>query len=294
MLLYPYARRWKWRECGYVSLRYFAPMSFVKFLKTKEFRKHLLRILGVNVLLIALIWLFLRWYTQHGDFVSVPELRGMPCGEAMASLEALDLTSLVVDSIYSADQEGGTVFFQSPEAESRVKEGRKIFLKVYARIPPLETINIEQGEFGAVAVIKLKNKGMEVTLREEENNTLAGAVVRITRDGKAVKAGEQLPRGSALTVYIGKSSRARVPAPDLTGLSLEAALALLDQQQLLLGNVHFIYPEAPSAADSALARVCSQRPPFDPENPLAKGSIIDVEVSTEPCQGDTTAGSPGL
>ncbi|MBL7942772.1 MAG: PASTA domain-containing protein, partial [Flavobacteriales bacterium] len=238
-------------------------MSFVKFLKTKEFRKNVLRILLVYVLLAALIWLFLRWYTDHGDFVTVPEVKGTTLEEATTALAERNLDFMVVDSIYSAENEGGTVFFQSPEPESKVKEGRKIFLKVYALIPPMETINIEEGEFGNVAVIKLKNKGMTVNLKEEENNTLAGAVIRITHKGKRVKSGEQLPRGSDLTVYIGKSSKARVVAPNLSGLSIAELQDILDSHQLLLGTITFQFPESPSAADSVAARVCSQRPPYD-------------------------------
>lgn len=262
-------------------------MSFIQFIKTRDFRKHLLRIVFVNIALLLLIWLYLRWYTDHGEFISVPDLSGMSLADAAGTLSGRGLNFNLVDSIYNEKEKGGSVFWQSPEPESKVKEGRKIFLKVYSIMPPLEKINIEEGEYGTVAIIKLKNKGMKVTTREEDNNTFVGSVIRVTHHGKKVKPGEQLPRGSELTVFIGRATNSKMIVPNLVGLPLDSLQLKLEAVNLLLGNVIFDFPESPTSADSSLARVCRQRPEHDVEMPVPAGSLVDVYVSTQPCTADT-------
>ncbi|MDZ4823994.1 MAG: PASTA domain-containing protein [Flavobacteriales bacterium] len=263
-------------------------MPFLQFAKTKDFRKHLLRIVLVNLVIVLLIWLYLRWYTDHGEFVSVPDLKTMSLEEAAKSLEERDLNYMIVDSLYNEGEKGGTVFSQSPEPESKVKEGRKIFLKVYSMLPPMEKINIEEGEYGAVALIKLRNKGMKVTAKEEDNNTFVASVIRVMHQGRRIKAGEELPRGSDVTVFIGRATHSKVVVPNLVGLGLDSLQLQLESAHLLLGNIIFDFPESPSVSDSSLARTCRQDPAHDPELPVAPGTFVDVYLSTQPCVADTT------
>ena len=137
-------------------------MSFWGYLKSKDGKRGLLRLLGVYVGVTILVMIFLWWYTDHGQQVSVPNLSGMTVEEATTALEDLNLEVLVIDSIYDKKAKPGTVLEQSPAPEQKVKEGRSVFLTIYRILPPQETINIKEGDFAQVAIIKLKNKGMTV------------------------------------------------------------------------------------------------------------------------------------
>ena len=65
-------------------------MTFFQYLKTKRAWK----IMGYVALgylgFILLSWFLLSWYTNHGEFVSIPEVKGKSVEEAIEILEDLD------------------------------------------------------------------------------------------------------------------------------------------------------------------------------------------------------------
>lgn len=266
-------------------------MSLREFIKTKDFRKHLLRILGVYVAVILVIWLYLAWYTDHGEFISVPEVRGMSFEEAVTSIEDRDLKYVVVDSIYVENAKGGTVMEQSPLPESQVKEGREVFLTTYRVSPPLETINIEEGEYAQVALIKLNNKGIKVRKIEEPNNQMIGAVIKLTYKGKKLKAGSQVKRGEEVTMHIGVSANEQVLVPNLAGMTLDSAMATLERAELMMG-LTISNTSLTSSADSLAARVCSQSPAYSSDVYVPKGQIVDLWIAVGPCEPDSIPVTP--
>lgn len=261
-------------------------MGLFKFAWSTEGKKILVKILALYIVLAIAIWLFLAWYTDHGEQISVPDLSGMSISQAQTALEERDLTLLVVDSIYDRKGKGGMVVSQEPKPESKVKDGRQIFVTVYRKLPPQETINIEEGDFAQVAIIKLKNKGIDYTLKEVPNNSLVGAVISLTHKGKRLKAGDKIARGEKVVLSVGVSTQTDVQIPNLTGLSYTEAMAILDNLNLL-GQAFFMY-DVQSSADSAVGRVCEQDPAFDPEAPgVSPGKLVDFKLYNTPCSEDT-------
>lgn len=261
-------------------------MSFFGYLKSKDGKRSLLRLLGVYAIVTILVMIFLWWYTDHGQQVSVPNLSGMTVEEAKAALDDLSLEVLVIDSIYDKKAKPGTVLEQSPAPEQKVKEGRAVFLTIYRILPPQETINIKEGDFAQVAIIKLKNKGIEFDVKYVPNNSLVGAVISVTYKGKRLKPGDQIARGNKVVLSIGTSADETVVVPDLRGLSYEGAMTLLDSLNLM-GQAFFMY-DIQSSADSAVGRICEQDPAYDPEAPgVAPGRIIDFRLYSEPCSTDS-------
>jgi len=256
-------------------------MSFFKFTVSKEGRKHILRIALVYAGIIAILWGLLRWYTDHGEQVSVPDLKGMTFNDAAAALESRNLEYMVVDSIYDENAVAGAVLDQSPAPESKVKEGRKIFLTVYRMQPPMEKLNIKEGEFAQVAIIKLKNKGIKFDLKNVPNNNMVGSVVHITYNGKKLKPGDLIARGEKIILSVGVADNASIQLPDLQGLTYYRAMEILDSLNLMGQGI--FEPEAKSTQDSANYRVRRQNPAYDPEAPpLEPGRIIDFWLSDQP------------
>lgn len=257
-------------------------MGFLGFLKTKKARKIVLQLLGVYFLVVVGVWFFLSWYTDHGQQVSVPDLTGMTAEEAEELLATKSLSFLVVDSIYTKNAKGGTILDQNPIPESKVKEGRQVFVTVYRSQAPQETINIQEGDFAQVAIIKLKNKGIDFDTKFVPNNSMVGSVISLTHKGKKIKAGDKIFRGEKVVLTIGTAVDQLVRIPNLQGMSYDRAMNVLDSLNLM-GQAFFMYT-IQSSADSAVGRVCSQDPEFDPDAPgVAAGKLVDFRLYNTPC-----------
>lgn len=266
-------------------------MSFGQFIRTPEFRSNALRIVLVYAGVIVLSWLFLWWYTGHGEQVSVPDLKGMTLQEAETTLSSRGLHYLVIDSVYDEAGKGGVIMEQSPPPESQVKEGREVFLTVFRYKPPMETVNIEEGDFAQVAIIKLRNKGIKYDIKYVPNNSMVGSVIGLTYKGKKVRKNDQVPRGETVVLTVGESDTGTVQIPNLTGKTYAEALALLDSLHLS-AQPHFENNPL-TAQDSAICRVCRQLPAYNPGDPgVPPGRFVDFWLSDTPCTADTTQTNP--
>jgi len=216
-------------------------------------------------------------------------LRGKSLSEAILALEDRELTHLVIDSIYDRKATPGEVVDQSPGVESQVKEGRQVFLTIYRFSPPMETINIKEGDYAAVAMIKLHNKGIECDTVYEDNNTFVGSVIRVTHRGKKIKPDTQIARGDRLTLVIGRSVRSKVIVPDLFGLTCKEVEMMLDTMNLICNCKFEPMVSSPSSQDSVTYRVCRQDPKHDPVIGTTAGRIVDIWLYNTPCPNDTTS-----
>ncbi|MEP3043827.1 PASTA domain-containing protein, partial [Nonlabens ulvanivorans] len=92
-------------------------MSFIKFLFTKTFLKHLLLAIA---LVVALCFVYLFWlssYTNHGQKIQVPNLAKLSLVEVDEQLEELDLRRKLIDSSsYNPEYPPRSVIEQDPAA----------------------------------------------------------------------------------------------------------------------------------------------------------------------------------
>ena len=261
-------------------------MNFLQFFKTKAAWGVVFSQMGLYVALLLLSWFGLSWYTGHGASITIPEVKGKQAQEAKLILEGLDLEVVIVDSVWSDTAAKGSVRDINPEAGSIVKEGRKIFLTIFRSTPPMETMNIQVGEYADVAKIKLDNKGITYDVEIQPNNNFVGSLIAIKYNGRNVEFNEQLPRGTRVQLIIGEADETTVPIPDLFGLTYIDAIRLL--HSLRLQNQLF-FDVPPSATDSIQYKVCRQEPPFSKLTiPVTTGSIVDIYLSKVPCERDST------
>jgi eukaryotic-like serine/threonine-protein kinase len=263
-------------------------MAFIQFLKTSQFRRSMLRIVLIYVAVLATIWFGLMWYTDHGEYISVPDLQGMSLEEAVIALEERDLEVLVIDSIFDKKAKAGTIIEQSPAPDSQVKEGRQVFLTIYRYSKPMERLGVKEGDFAAVAFIKLQNKGIEFDTLYENNNVFVGSIIRLVYAGKRVGPEAMIPRGDRVQLVIGRAASEKIMVPNLRGKTCREAESILDTLGLVC-NCRF-EPEIslPSTQDSLVFHVCRQDPPFDPlSQGTTPGRIVDLWLYNEPCPSDT-------
>ncbi len=106
-------------------------MSLINFLKCKVFLKQIgWAIFAIVVLsFVSLKWL--KYSTNHGQFIEVPMLKGKTLDVVEMELNDKDLQMMVQDSAnYNPDYPKYSVIDQQPEAGFLVKEHRKIYLTI--------------------------------------------------------------------------------------------------------------------------------------------------------------------
>ncbi|MEN9333194.1 MAG: hypothetical protein RLY35_374 [Bacteroidota bacterium] len=262
-------------------------MSFVQYLRSKPGMKMVGYVIGANLLGILLSWFWLSWYTDHGEFVTIPQLKGQSLEQAIEILEDLDMEPVVIDSIWSDTAAKGSINYVMPAPGSTIKSGRQVYLTIFSKTPPMETITIKSGEYAAVAMVKLKNKGIDYDVSYQPNNNFVGSVIGIRYQGKEIKFNDLLPRGCKVVLIVGTGDNAKIPVPDLHGLTYLEAQRLLKSLGLI---PQLFFDTTPADADSLDFKVCTQEPPYSPGAlDLNSGSIMDIYLTKQPCPRDTTA-----
>lgn len=157
----------------------------------------------VAILLFVLTLLFLNVYTRHGQNVVVPQLQGFQEEEAEAILKSKGLDIQVVDSIYKKDAVPGSIIDQTPKPNNKVKEGRDIYVTIYARNPQQVSVP-GLVDFSARQAIALLNSiGFTQIAIEEVPAQYSGLVISVEYRGKKLTSDEQIPAGSPLKLVVG-------------------------------------------------------------------------------------------
>ena len=123
--------------------------------------KNILLAAVVVAILVVVLVLSLRGYTKHGKEITVPDINGLYIEEAKITLSAEGLLLEVIDSTYSNKAPLGTIVEQNPIANSKVKEGRTIYVIQNARMrrpvvmPPMRDISLCQAEATLRSLIAL-------------------------------------------------------------------------------------------------------------------------------------------
>ncbi|MEY8847440.1 PASTA domain-containing protein [Psychroserpens sp. XS_ASV72] len=183
-------------------------MSFIKFLKSKEFLKQIALALVALVVFVFLTLWWLKSTTNHGEFVVVPDLKGKTVETAKIELNDNDLVMEIQDSAnFNPDYPKYSVIEQYPEAGSQVKEDRKIYLILnpsgYRKVavPDIVRRTFRQ------AKPTLEALGFEVGEVTYADDIGKDEVLSIRHKGSPIKAGEMLPLTSKIDLVLGNGNR---------------------------------------------------------------------------------------
>lgn len=178
--------------------------TFFAFLKTKQFFIQL----GIIVSVIFII-LFstLRWlssYTDHGNFVLVPEFKGKSISELDTFIEEKGVLYEIIDSIYDPKEKAGIVLRQDPESNTAVKHNRTVYLYVTGRVAPQITMPKLVDRSERQARLILRSYGLKVGAVSEQQADCNGCVIAQLVGNKEVAAGTAVKKGSVVNLVIGK------------------------------------------------------------------------------------------
>lgn len=183
-------------------------MSAFKFLTSKVFFKQLLLAIGA---LVVLCFVMLRWLnhtTNHGEFETVPNLKGKSLDVATIELKENHLVIEIQDSAnYNPDYPRFSVIDQSPKAGANVKENRKVYITVnpsgYRKItvPDLKERTFRQ------AKPMLEALGFKVGKITYIDNIAKDLVLDVQYKGADIKEGTKLPKTTSIDLILGNGTR---------------------------------------------------------------------------------------
>jgi beta-lactam-binding protein with PASTA domain len=258
-------------------------MNFLRFIFSRVFLKHLSYAIAGTFLILAILFLFLRIFTRHGQALSVPDLTGYSLIEADSILRERELRFEVVDSVYNNNVDRGSIIDQNPRPEFKVKENRTIFLTINAfnpefiRMPDVVGVSLRQA--GAI----IETAGLKIGKLTYVPDIAVNNVLKQKFRGNEIEKGDSILKGSEVDLVLGRGlSNERTAAPDLIGLPMEDAAHKITRRYLNMGAV--IYDRSfIDAEDSAMAFVWKQRPVYDEENEILinLGASVDIWVTVD-------------
>jgi eukaryotic-like serine/threonine-protein kinase len=190
---------------NYLTSRVFFGQAFVAF-----------------VILAVLSYLFMHWLTfttDHGHEITVPNLAKLSEEQVEEKLDDLDLDYVLLDSVdYNSDFPKFSVVEQDPLPGAKVKEGRKVYIKINAsgfssvKIPDLIDKTYRE------AVPTLKALGLEEGTITYIPNLGKDMVLEMRFKGRNLKVGDRVLKASKIDLVLGDGKESYMEEVDSTAV----------------------------------------------------------------------------
>lgn len=251
------------------------------FLISKVFLKNLALAVGIILTLLIIVFSGLSIYTRHGDYYSVPDLKGLTEVQFTKLIEQKDLRYLVIDSVHINQLVPGAVVEQTPKAGSMVKKQRTIFLTINALTPEKVPLPRLTDYSLRNAQVVLQSYGLKtgrlIFVPSEYTNLVLGQHYK----GKPIETGTLVMKGAEIDLLIGKGLSSEVTSvPYLKGLTIDQAKTYLQSIAINLGTIAFDTTIVTSM-DSSKAIIWRQSPESGNQSQLHLGASVDVWVSLD-------------
>lgn len=264
--------------------------EFIDFIFSKLFWKHVLRLIGISIVLMIIVFTGLRIYTRHNQAIAVPDFYGMTRIEAQKAAQEKKINIEIIDSVYVTNAKKGAILDQNPPPDFKVKKNRTIFLTINAvnpekiKMPNVTGISLRE----ARAV--LESRGLVVGRLMYQPDIAMNYVLKQLVRGKEIDEGTLIIKGSRVDLVLGNGlSDKTITTPSLIGLRLYDAEKQLLEYYLNQGAIIFDNTVL-TAQDSMNAKVFKQRP--DANAGIHLGAPVDIWLTVAATKipgADTTA-----
>lgn len=231
-------------------------------------------------IIVALTWIALivmDFYTHHGEYEVVPDLRGSYVEEAEVILAKKGLFVQIIDSVYVRNKKLGTIIDQIPAPNSNVKNNRAIYVIINSRqarqvtLPDVSDVSYRQAD------AMLQSIGLVIGSVEYSSSDYKDLVLQVKYKGRVVEAGSRIPEGSTVVLVVGNGlGAAQIVVPVLKGMGMERANEAIVAAQLSIGAVEYDVPPSGNEADYIIYR---QRPAAGFSVPA--GTTINIYLSRD-------------
>ena len=179
-------------------------MSLKEYLKSRVFIVQVF--IGVSIIAV-LCYLFFHWLTyttDHGNEITVPDLSKLSEQQVEEKLGDIDLEYVLLDSVdFKKDFPKHSVVEQDPISGSKVKKGRKIYIKINSsgfsmvKIPNLIEKTYRQ------AIPTLKSLGLEEGTITYKPYLGKDMVLEMHWNGKKLNPGDKVFKSSKIDLVLG-------------------------------------------------------------------------------------------
>ena len=236
------------------------------------------------VLLLALLTVWLVRHFAPGETdptdsaeIVLPNFQGQYYTDIEAQLEVLKNAGLVVDPQYEMSDTvlPDIILRQTPESDGTLKiDPRGAILTLYISLGQDSAVVPQVvGKSFQIADIELRTEGFLVKFTPEVSSTVSKDLVIRTEPA----AGEMVPKGSTVEIFYSTGPEF-VIIPELQSLPYEQALALLEENSLLLGGETSITGQPIPANDKYVIRQSPEAGEKYPPNTLV---IITVGTAKD-------------
>lgn len=249
-----------------------------EFLKAPIFLKNIAAILGFVILAFLLMTAWLRMYTDHNESIQVEDYVGMSVEEAVRKAKSRSF-KVVVDSLYVAGNKANVIYSQTPEAFSRVKENRTIFMvRTTERGVPIPFKPTTEDFQGAKSYLESRSIIVNEPKTVFNARRPEGTIVEATYKGKTFPMNQL--RNDGIEIYQGESidfvvyTRVSdyVGLPNLVCRTFSEAEFLVQSRFLKMGVVH--------GDKQGSAYVYKQEPAYVPNQSIRKGTTISLFLTS--------------
>jgi beta-lactam-binding protein with PASTA domain len=183
-------------------------MGFLKFIFSKRFLKHIIAAIIVSVLLIIGLFYWLNYYTNHDEYIEVPDLSKFTVDIVEKKTEELNLRFEISDSTaYNPEYPAYSVIDQNPKPGQLVKENRKIYLTINPQ--DYAMITIPDNVIGnTIRQVKptLVSLGFRIGEITKKPYLAEGEVLELKHRGEEITPGSKLKKTSIIDIVIGDGS----------------------------------------------------------------------------------------
>lgn len=241
--------------------------------------------IGINILVMAVLSVFLvfalnasmKFITNHEQKLAVPDISGMNLEEAIRVLKKNDMGYILVDSLFDAHLKPHEVIDQSPKKGSFVKQNRKIYITINSIKPPSVKLPNLVDMSKRQAQLILESAGFKLGREIYQPDIAKDAVLSVRVNGKPAAADMTLPKGTVIDLILGDGlGMMDVEIPDLIGLTVMEAMAVLEAVQLSVGQIK----TETGVVDQLNAYVYYQQPEFGSAVKMAPGDPVNLFVTS--------------
>ncbi len=214
-------------------------------------------------------------FAIHGAEVQVPDLKGLTVAAARSQAAGMGLNLDVDNRYYSAEVAAGHILSQSPDPGTVVR--REWRVRVAESLGP-QKVDVPDtvGSNGRLAALRLRRVGLEVGIIARLPFAGAPEGTVIAQNPPAHAQGIEQPSVNLLVAVPEDETPDGFVMPNLVGMPIVAAQALLAKVGLTFSTPVFVDVPPPSAGDGN----APANPPVSPGSVVTQDPIAGARVDT--------------
>jgi len=255
----------------------------------KYFHFFISKVFLINIRIITVVTIigfivFKSWlasYTNHGEYILVPNFTNLDIETASVLAQEHDLQLVITDTVYSKEIKPGAIVNHKPAPNVSVKENRTIYVSINSKTPILVRIPNATNVSLRQATQVLESAGLVVGNIEYKPDFADNYVFEQKVNNRTIYPGAKIPKGSRVDLVVGKGgSNELISIPDFQGYTYKAVLDSASAKGIML-NCMFSADIFASYQDSLDAIVWKQSPMFSESTKIMVGQVIDVWLKKE-------------